>query len=629
MSRATFGDFLQAAHDGLGPPSGAGSYAPRGSVEEVSRSLLRVVTVMGRYVQDMTAGLDGIGRRARPPLHPWARACLQVREALSNAAWFLTDGGPNRRWPPSPAASPLARRLDAVTVSLTTGRDLLQTHFAPGAGSSWEHRSEWAVVVTSPPVTRALLAEIALLSRRIAHQGAGLALSPPAGVPGSAPERRRLNAACQWLWVLDTSVRAAQQQEPVAAADRDLMAAIPVNDLPPRRVPGGGEPVAVLCEGAITSAERVRHLAWVAAQDAPWSPGMSTGSLRQVARTSTVTSHNCHILLGTLAACTARAGQAQISEGLSAAADAAGRARDRWLRAACAIGQITTETEGHLSPAAIEAGDLALWTGRLAYADPQWTLVSGPAHPGRPPESLVSRPEDVPMAVAAVHQACETLAQLPQTEWEQISAAAQVGRILVPTSTLSSDYDVPRPFARAPHDRVEQLLAEYRGVAQASRQAATAVGEVAVAIQASSRVLVTARQAARASQPTRASKTADHADALAALRDPGAARESAAVREPDDTPGPIEHTLRGLGVSRPDLLTRGAELDRAGQRFLIDATVGINRQHKRPSAVMLSKTTATAALVNNALASGDSRAAAMLRGPQRPQQAESEAEREP
>ena len=61
----------------------------------------------------------------------------------------------------------------------------------------------------------------------------------------------------------------------------------------------------------------------------------------------------------------------------------------------------------------------------------------------------------------------------------------------------------------------------------------------------------------------------------------------------------------------------------------IDATAGIQRRHKRPSAVTLSKTTATAALVNNALASGDSRAAAMLRGPQRPQQAEPEAEREP
>ena len=248
MSRATFGDFLQAAHDGLGLPSGAGSYAPRGSVEEVSRSLLRVVRVMGRYVQDMTAGLDGVGPRARPPLHPWARACLQTRQALSNAAWFLADGGPNRRWPPSPAASPLARRLDAVTVSLTTGRDLLQTHFAPGAGGSWEHRSEWAVAVTSPPVTRALLGEIASLARRIAHQGAGLALSPPAGVPSSMPQRRRLNAACQWLWVLDTSVRAAQQQEPVGAADRDLLAASPVNSLPPRRAPGGGDPVSVMFE---------------------------------------------------------------------------------------------------------------------------------------------------------------------------------------------------------------------------------------------------------------------------------------------------------------------------------------------------------------------------------------------
>jgi hypothetical protein len=31
----------------------------------------------------------------------------------------------------------------------------------------------------------------------------------------------------------------------------------------------------------------------------------------------------------------------------------------------------------HLAPTAGEAGDLALCTGRLAYADPAWTLSSG------------------------------------------------------------------------------------------------------------------------------------------------------------------------------------------------------------------------------------------------------------
>jgi hypothetical protein len=49
-----------------------------------------------------------------------------------------------------------------------------------------------------------------------------------------------------------------------------------------------------------------------------------------------------------------------------------------------------------------EAGDLTLWTGRLAYADPRWALSSGPAHEPRPPQDLAPHERDVPLAVAAV-----------------------------------------------------------------------------------------------------------------------------------------------------------------------------------------------------------------------------------
>jgi hypothetical protein len=453
MSRATFGDFLHAAHWDLGPPAGLGGpYAVRGNVEEVSRSLLRVVIVMNRYVQDLTVAFAEMPTRTRPALSPWARACIQAREALSNAAGFLIEPHGRSRWPASQAASPLARRLDAVTVSLTTGRDLLQTHFTPGTGSTRQHRSEWALIITSEPVTRALLTEIASLSQRIARQGADLALSPLAGAPADRQARHKLNAACQWLWALNTSVQAARRREPVAIADRELLAAIPVNTLPGRRAPGVGAPVGALCQAAISSAERIRHLAWASVRQAPWSPGMTATSLRQVALTSTVTSHNCEILLHTLAARTRQIGLAQISADLSAAADVAERARSTWLHVARQVGQITTETRGQLSPAAAEASDLALWTGRLAYADPRWTPASGPAHPARPPESLAAGQQDVPAAVATVHQACETLALLSQTERDQISASAQAGRILVPTSSLPDDttFPVPSPGPHVP-----------------------------------------------------------------------------------------------------------------------------------------------------------------------------------
>jgi hypothetical protein len=91
------------------------------------------------------------------------------------------------------------------------GRDLLHTHFGVDAEGERRPRSEWALVITSEAVTQALLVEIASFARQAADQCSALALPQSADVVGNAPARRRLNAACQWLWALDISARTAPQ----------------------------------------------------------------------------------------------------------------------------------------------------------------------------------------------------------------------------------------------------------------------------------------------------------------------------------------------------------------------------------------------------------------------------------
>ena len=170
-------------------------------------------------------------------MDPWGWARLQAGEALTNSADMLLRSGSGRgQWPLSPSADPLARRLHEATALLTAGRDLLQTHYGP-AFSRARHYSEWGPVITSPPVTRALLTEIGSLARRIAQQGAERAMAPFPGRREAGDLQRRLLAACQWLWVLDSSVRAARQREPVPQHDLDLLRAIPSNTLPPRQLP--------------------------------------------------------------------------------------------------------------------------------------------------------------------------------------------------------------------------------------------------------------------------------------------------------------------------------------------------------------------------------------------------------
>jgi hypothetical protein len=499
---------------------------------------------------------------------------------------------------------------------LAAGRDLLHTHFAPGPRGR-VHRSAWAPIITSERVNRALLAELGALARPVARYGANVALAPVPGAPARAEQRRALNAACQWLWVFGACVVAAGRQQPVLAADRDLLAAIPVNALPAKPVLAGAGTTLSVSDGVITAAERLRYLAWRAAQQPPWMPAFTVTSLRQAAEASALTSHHSALLADALTARTTQGAFPAAGADMAAAAQAARRAASAWFQAARALRQVTTDTRGQVTPAAAEALDLAWWTGRLAHADPAWTLASGPGCTPRSPRQLAPRPEDLPHVVAAVHHAADALALLAETEHHQLRDAARAGRILVPTRSLDCDYDIPRPYGPAPQQVAGTLLARYRDTTQASRQATVTFGHAARATGAPSRILATARELTHTTGP--ATQATDRQNEATYLGQGNA----------EDMPGPLQNSLLGLGVTRPALLARGAELDKAGQRLLIEAADEPLPAHNQPSAITLNKTAAAAALLNHALASGDPRAVQLLRSPGQHDQAEQEPEREP
>jgi hypothetical protein len=481
-----------AARDSLAPRPGQPPPA-RGDAGEVSRSLLRVITLLTRYTQDTATAFIDIPRRAPAPSSPWGRARAQALRALASSAASLHRPGTSRPvWPGPSSASPLARRLDELATALATGRDLLYTHFAPGPGGGRAHDSPWALAITSERLNRALLAELGALAQPIAHHGANVALAPGPGTPANAGQRRALNAACQWLHVFAASIQAASRQEPVPAADRDLLAAIPAHALPARPARAGAQTISGLCDAVITTAARLRHLAWHSAQQPSWSPGLTITSLRQAAETSTLTSHHCALLNGLLADTAAGSAFPAATRDLAAAARAAHRAGGTWYQVARRLREVTTDTRGQVSPAAAEARDLAWWTGRLAHADPAWALTSGPHSPPRRPHGLVPEPGNFPHVVAAVHQAAEALALLADTEHHHLRGALHAERILVPTRTLASDYDIPRPYGPAPEQCTGPLLARYQNTRTASCQATTSIGRAACATGAPSRVLATA-----------------------------------------------------------------------------------------------------------------------------------------
>ena len=110
-ARPTFGDFLAAARD-----HAAVATLPRendrggANVREVTDSLLRVITVMDRYLHDITA-VPGDLQSPVPPMTPWGRARLTAREALTTAAGHLRQHGGGRRAPGCRRAASLPAAL--------------------------------------------------------------------------------------------------------------------------------------------------------------------------------------------------------------------------------------------------------------------------------------------------------------------------------------------------------------------------------------------------------------------------------------------------------------------------------------------------------------------------------------
>ena len=599
--RAIFGDFATAASaylDQAGPVASRGKAARAIQVDEFTRSLSGVLAVMARYLGDITAPVIGLSARNRTLLTPWARAGIEAREALQNAAALLqASGTETSRSGQEHPAGPAGYGLDVAAASLTAGRDLLHTHLATGPdGARWD-RSEWAPVVTSAPVTRALLLELGSWARQIAPQGAHLARSRATAQPSTVQARRKLNAACQWLWILHSAVQTAHRHDPVSAHDTALLHAIPVNALPGRRRPTGRETITGLCLGATDSAERVRHAARIAVPEASWSPLLTADSLREAAACGTATSHHCEVVLRSLAIRAAQHGAAAISTSLLESAAAAAHARAAWLHAAHSWERITTETRGAHAPATAEAADLTLWTGRLAYADPAWILAQGPSQPHRPPESLAPEPGNFPGIVAAVHHTCETLTQMAAANQRQIRTAALAGRLLSPTRTLPDTFDIPHPFAPAPLGRVGLLLAAYHAAGAASARTTTAVATVAAAVGAPSRTLTAARAAIHAGT------VSPPASGIHPQAGPASAQ-----RPSDDLPGPVERILHDLGVTSPDTLLRASAIDQAGEQLILQAAQAAGARDQRRTTRDLSRSSGTAELINHALASGDPRA---------------------
>jgi hypothetical protein len=564
------GDFLAAADEHIGAAALAVD-APVTGFAPAAQNLYRLVVVLSRYCGDL-APCDEVEASGRSDLHAWERAIIDADAALGIAGDCLRRGAEDAaREQPGPAPGQ-GRHLAAAATELTAGRDLLHTHRVTDPAGLTTSRSEWAPVLTSLPVLRALANEIGRWSRQLAPLAVLLA-SPGHGPSGRSDRdilpttRFEFINASQWLRAAAAAVRAALDIDPVRTSDTELLYAVPAAMMPqrqrPRPVP---ESVADLCDGITVSASRLRGAMRDSGQRARWSPDVTSGGWQWMTQAAVVTCHLSELALRSLATRASELADAPVSgPQLDAAADSMTGMRAAWQQVDRLWGGMITERRLLPTPAMTDASDLVLRLGQLVWDNPHWTPARAQRAPHKPPPAMAPGAADFRAVMAATHQAIDALALIAKADGQAVESAAAAGRLYVPTRSLPEEYDVPRPFAPAPVARCRVLHEAYGVALDATTMAARALDELALAAGAPSKVLALARAAAQFQAHQRGSQNRPDDD-IPPVRLP--AWES---RTFTDRAGPVEQAIRDRGISDPVVLLRAAAIDNAAWRLITRA----------------------------------------------------------
>ena len=576
MPSAVFGDFCAAADEHIAAAVLAGN-APVTLPDPAAEDLCRLVAVLSRYCGDL-APCDEVEASGRDDLQAWERAVIDAGTALRIAGDRLRRGAAETADDQTGPAPQRARHLAAAATELRAGRDLLHTHLVTDPAGLAQGRSEWAPVVTSLPVLRALANEIGRWSRQLAPLAALLA---SAAAQHTAPDgqghnvsvtaRSEFASASGWLEAAGAAVRAALDIDPVRTSDTELLYAVPPAMAPQRQRPGpAGESVAELCDGIGISASRLRSGMRNSGERARWSPTVTSGGWQWMAQAAAVTCHLSELALRSLATRASDLATLPVSQTqLDAAADVTAGMRTAWQHVDHLWDEMITERKLLPTSAMTDASDLVLRLGRLVWDNPHWTPAHAQRAPLRSPPVMAPRAADVTAVMAAAHQAIDALAVVAKADGQAVDAASAAGRLYVPTRSLPGEYDVPRPFAPAPPTRCQALHEAYGAALHATLTTARALDDLAVAAQAPSKVLALARAAALAQSPQPGNQN-QPGDGTPPGRLPAGAtfRES---RTSTGRAGPVEQAIRDHGVSDPIVLLRAAAIDNAAWRLITQA----------------------------------------------------------
>lgn len=524
-----------------------------------------VAHVLVKYLDDVLADnlLEVIIRR-RPGSRAHSAAEARYALTMAQASLRAAAGAAHPLAPGEQGDQERGSGLAATASCLAVGRDLLATHFTTDAAGIRTSASRWTQVIASAAFTGALLDYI---GRQAGQLAAWVARTSYVTADESAlgdTARDELGSAQQWLAFASSASQASRRRQPVTAAENALLNAVPVNAVPEPRPVTGPEPVPVLCEEILASAERLRMIVRWRPAHAASSPLLTAPSWRWTATATAVASDLSELLLSALADRVDTAGRwSEVAQrSVAEAARAAAAACTSWQHTAAAWKYMVTETKGMTAPGLADTGDLVLRLGRLAFDDPLWTPARSRQAPVRAPADIAPGPEQAALVLTAVHHAADALTLTSVADQHAVRHLVAAQRLYVPARTRAeSRYairgtDVPRPFVPALGVDTFALSDAYAASATASAELTAALDVAAVMTGAPSQTLAFVRAASRTPLGAEDMATTATAEELA---DRQVSRYL------------VESAVRRTGVTEPIMLFRAKMIDQAGRQLIAEA----------------------------------------------------------
>ncbi|WP_165495158.1 hypothetical protein [Actinomadura roseirufa] len=426
---ATFGEMVLLADQHLAEVNRA-LFRPRFDRQlraaTVRAELSRFTHVLVRYHDKIATGFGAPHDEQygiRDAAHRAGRLIEQAERLLGPASHIDTP------------TSELRDHLRSASIALGCGLDLLSTHFPP---SNAQELSPDAAIITSTDTARSLLHGISGCTATAAH--VARRGKPPVDQAGTL------------------LLKAAVLARFYGQADT-LITALPANGTPDRIPPTSGEDLTEAETGISVSIDRLKHL----------NAADSITTWRYLARAAVII---CDISTKITRHLAHRMTELDEKDHASTFENVIPAIRHTSLKWRSITHRWENFTDHHSPPTSdpsIDASDLILRLGRLAFADPQWTPSPRASYRMKQPSELgpdFDTATRVATAVLRTIEACNVMAG------DHAEAINDVAALLVLRKSSPVPGHLPRPPAAVYH-----LRDRYRAAQTYGRQAVTTLGQ--------------------------------------------------------------------------------------------------------------------------------------------------------